>query len=395
MAFRDSESQPLSILMSACVPNRREGGVATIIYSLGSELEKRGHSITYVFQEDLFGSDKVSRRFNELIFAHRLSRYIVSHNGKFSVVNLHAPAGILYGLRRRWFRSLPNPPYVMTLHGLEERRMYVQRREVRKSRAWNFSARNRVWHRLYRAPLYHWSIRNADGAHAYSRDVWNLLQLKYNLDSDRTAYIPNGVDRRFFLARRYDTNAPLKLLYVGTWLDQRGIFYIREALERLAPQIPGLTMTFAGCGCAPETILDFFGPKLTPVILVQPVVPSGQIHELFAAHDVFLFPSLLEGLPSVLLEAMASGMPVITAETCGMPDVVEHDFNGLLVPPADASAIEEAVLRLAASPELRQCLGQAAQQTMTRYTWERSARLLEKLFRHVIGSEGQRSHDRS
>jgi glycosyltransferase involved in cell wall biosynthesis len=129
---------------------------------------------------------------------------------------------------------------------------------------------------------------------------------------------------------------------------------------------------------------------LTSNIVVEPVVPSGKTHELYAAHDVFLFPSLMEGLPSVLLEAMASGMPVITAETCGMPDVVEDDYNGLLVTPADASAIEQAVLRLAASPELRQRLGQTAQQTMSRYTWERSARLLEKLFR-VVNGEGSSS----
>jgi len=111
--------------------------------------------------------------------------------------------------------------------------------------------------------------------------------------------------------------------------------------------------------------------------------------QLFSAHDVLLFPSLMEGLPLVLLEAMASGMPVITSETCGMPDVVENDFNGILVPPANAEAIEEAVLRLANSAELRTRLGQAAQQTMRRYTWERSALMLEKLFQHVLENEGR------
>jgi glycosyltransferase involved in cell wall biosynthesis len=377
-------SEPLRILMSACVPRRREGGVATIIYNLGSELEKRGHTLTYVFQEDLFGQDKIGVRFTELVFARRLNRYIAANRAEFSLVNLHAPAGLLYGLRRRWFASHSDPPYVMTLHGLEERRVHVQSREEKKGRAWNFSFRNRLWQRFYRMPLFGWCIRTADGAHAYSRDVWNLLQLKYNLDAETTAYIPNGVEQRFFQPRRYDTQGPLKLLYAGTWLDQRGIFYIRDALQRLAPQLPGLTMTFAGCGYPPETIREFFGPKLASAIVVQPVVPSGQTHELFAAHDVFLFPSLMEGLPSVLLEAMASGMPVVTAETCGMPDVVEDDFNGLLVLPADAEAIEQAVLRLAASGELRERLGRAAQQTMTRYTWERSAQRLETLFRRVL-----------
>ena len=384
-----SSPQPLRILMSANVPRRREGGVAAIIYNLGRELENLGHSVTYIFREDLFGQDFASPRFNELAFSYRLQRFIVQDPSKFSIVNLHAPSGLFYGLRRRWFGSRRLPPCVMTLHGLEERRVHVQSREVKKGRAWNFSLRNRLWHRFYTFPLYRGAIRTADGAHAYSRDVWNLLQLKYNLDSDRTAYIPNGVDSRFYLPRTYDSDRPLKLLYAGTWLDQRGIFYLRDALQSLAVQLPGLTMTFAGCGYPPETINDFFGPKLTSTVQVQPVVPSERMQDLFAAHDIFLFPSLMEGLPSVLLEAMASGMPVITAETCGMPDVVEDGFNGLLVPPADAAAIEEAVLRLAASPEMRQSLGQAAQRTMARYTWGRSALMLEKLFRRIIAGEGK------
>jgi glycosyltransferase involved in cell wall biosynthesis len=377
--------------MAAPVPRRREGGSAIIAYNLGRGLEQRGHFVTYVFQEDLFGQDRVSTRFSALSFARRLDRYISQNRDKFSIVNLHAPAGLFYGMHRRWFGARNLPPNVMTLHGLEERRVHVQTREEKKGRAWNFNLRNRLWHRFYTFPLYRWTIRTADGAHTYSRDVWNMLQLKYNLDSDRTAYIPNGVEPRFFLSRRYDSSGPLKLLYAGTWLDQRGIFYLRDALERLAPRLPGMTMTFAGCGCPAETIKEFFGPQLASTIVVSPVVPSGQMHELFSAHDIFLFPSLMEGLPSVLLEAMASGMPVITAETCGMPDVVENGFNGLLVAPADSTSIEEAVLRLAASPDLRQRLGQAAQQTMARYTWERSALMLEKLFRHVIASEGQAS----
>src|SRR5438128_206599 len=299
-------SPPMNILMASGVPRRREGGVAAIIYNLGRELDRRGHSVTYIFQEDLIDPTKVQPRFAELIFSFRLSRYIVRNRRKFSVVNLHAPVGFPYGFRRRWFPSSDLPPYVMTLHGLEERRVHVMRREFAKGRAWNFSLKNRLWHRFYIFPRFRWSIRTADGAHAYSRDVWNLLELKYNLDPERTAYIPNGVEPRFRLARRYDNSGPIKLLYAGTWLDQRGIYYLRDALLRLAPQIPGLTMTFAGCGVSSEIIQNFFGPRLASSIVVNPVVPSTKMHELYAAHDVFLFPSLMEGLPSVLLEAMAS-----------------------------------------------------------------------------------------
>jgi glycosyltransferase involved in cell wall biosynthesis len=382
-----SPNQALSILMGSGVPKRREGGVAAIIYNLGRELEKLGHQVTYVFQEDLVEPGSVPQRFNELIFSLRLGQYIARNREKFSIVNLHAPNGFPYGIRRRLRRSAGYPPYVMTLHGLEERRIYVMSREAKKGRAWNYSLGNRLWHRFFHMPRFRWSIRTADGAHTYSRDVWSMLQLKYNLDADRVAYIPNGVDPRFFISREYRDDGRMSLLYAGTWLDQRGIFYIRDALRKVAPQLPGLTMTFAGCGVPSEEIEQFFGTELAGRIAVQSIFPADKMQELYAAHDVFLFPSLMEGLPSVLLEAMATGMPVITTETCGMPDLVENEFNGLLIPPGNASAIEQAVLRLAHSVELRRKLGEAARETMKRYTWERAARKLEALYRHVLALE--------
>jgi glycosyltransferase involved in cell wall biosynthesis len=382
-----SEKTSLSILMASGVPKRREGGVAAIIYNLGSELEKFGHQISYVFQEDLVLPGSVSSRFTEMAFSFRLARYIADNRRKFSIVNLHAPVGFVYGLRRRWLRSGGYPPYVMTLHGLEERRIHVMSREVKKGRAWNYSWKNRLWHRLYHRPRFRASIRTADGAHAYSRDVWNVLQLKYNLDSDRVAYIPSGVEPRFFVPREYRHSGEVRLLYAGTWLDQRGIFYLRDALRNVTQQLPRFTMTIAGGAAPPEEILRFFGDDLAQRIIVRPVIPWESMPQLYAEHDIFVFPSLMEGLPSVLLEAMATGMPVITTETCGMPDVVEDEVNGRLIPPGNAAAIEEAILYFANSPELREKLGAAARETMKRYTWERAARKLEALYRRVLAAE--------
>src|SRR5271168_1711087 len=116
---------PLRILMASGVPKRREGGVAAIIYNLGRELERLGHCVTYVFQEDLVEPGSVSPRFNELAFSFRLAGHVIANRRKFSIVNLHAPVGFPYGFRRRWHRGRDYPPYVMTLHGLEERRVHV------------------------------------------------------------------------------------------------------------------------------------------------------------------------------------------------------------------------------------------------------------------------------
>ena len=265
-----AQLSPLSILMAAQVPRRREGGGATIIYNLGRELEKRGHSVTYIFSGRPVRPGQNFPTFQRALVSP--AAWTVTSPKPRQILDRQYSCSLpvsFYGIHRHWFGSRDLPPYVMTLHGLEERRIHVQSREAKKGRAWNFNLRNRLWHRFYTFPLYRWAIRTADGAHTYSRDVWNILQLKYNLDSDRTAYIPNGVEPRFFLPRRYDSFGPLKLLYAGTWLDQRGIFYLRDALERLAPQLPGMTMTFAGCGCPSEVIKDFFGPNLASTVVVQ------------------------------------------------------------------------------------------------------------------------------
>jgi glycosyltransferase involved in cell wall biosynthesis len=371
---------PMEILMAAGVPKRREGGVAAVIYNFGRELEGLGHHATFLFYDDLMAESEMTGRFRDLRFAARLARHVRENRGKYSVVNFHAPVGCVFGVLRKLLPSAGDPPYVMTLHGLEERRIHVMRREEEKGRAWHFSLGNRLWHRMYHQPRFYFSIKTADRAHCYSRDVWTILQLKYDMDADKVAYIPNGVEERFFVARDYMDRKPIRLLYAGTWLDQRGIFYLRDALHRLNAKFPDWTLTIAGAGVSADALHTFFGDALREKIRVVPVVPADQMPQLYTDHDIFVFPSLMEGLPSVLLEAMATGMAVVTTETCGMADVVEDGWNGLLIPPADAAALEAAILRLCESPEVRKRLGRAAQEVMRRHTWSKSARRLEQVF---------------
>jgi glycosyltransferase involved in cell wall biosynthesis len=374
----------MEILMAAGVPRRREGGVAAVVYNLGRELEGLGNHVTYLFWEDLLTETEMAGRFRDLRFAVRLARHIRGEASKYSVVNLHAPTGFAYGVLRRFSPSNGNPPYVMTLHGLEERRMHAMSREARKGRAWHFSLKNRLWQYVYHLPRFHLAIRTADRAHCFSRDVWTILQLKYNLDADRVNYVAQGVEERFFVHREYPERKPVRLLYAGSWLDQRGIFYLRDALRKLNNDFSDWTLTIAGPGVTSDELKEFFGTGLAEQVVVVPVVPSGEMPRLYAEHDVFVFPSLMEGLPLVLLEAMAGGLPVVTTETCGMVDFVEDGTTGLLVPPANAPALEDALLRLCQCHDLRQRLGRAAQEFMRRHTWKKSAERLERVFTSTL-----------
>jgi glycosyltransferase involved in cell wall biosynthesis len=384
----------MRILIAAYVPKRREGGVAGIANSVGSGLEQRGHHVEYLFTGDLPTAPYVPGRFKELEFAIELARLIRRDPTRYSVVNIHAPAGCAYGVLKYLSPSLRKngPAYVMTLNGLEERRIYSMKREAKKGKAFHFSFKNRLWQRIYHMPRFYFSIKTADHALCVGREVWTLSQVKYDLDPDQVTYSPSGVAERFFIQREYSKTASTRLLFAGTWLDQRGIYYLRDALRNLATRLPGLRLTIAGCGSDVETIKSFFDPELRPLLDVISMVPYYQMPSLFAQNDIFVLPSLMEGMSLALQEAMASGMAVITTETCGMIDSVENDFNGFLIPPADSYALENAIWKLSQNPELRARFGKAAQDTVRRrFTWARTIDSVEHACANALRRVGRES----
>ncbi|HXN50691.1 MAG TPA: glycosyltransferase family 4 protein [Candidatus Acidoferrum sp.] len=369
----------MKILIAAPVPKLREGGVSNVVHNMAEGLRARGHEVSCLFREDVVPGISGVQRFETVNFALRLASELAKRGQTFDVVNIHAPAGFAYGLLRRW-RAAKLPPYVMLLHGIEERRNHAMLREAKKGRAWYFGFRNRLWQHIYHMPLYRWSIVTADQAVVINRETWSILQLKYNREAGRVWYIANGVESRFFCQRQHRDGPALRLLFAGTWLDHKGVYYLRDAFEALTKLLPELRLTIACCGAETNTVKSLFAPAARERVEVIRFVPSTEMPALYARHDIFVLPSLMEGMPIVLLEAMAMAMPVVTTETCGMMDIVEDGYNGLLAKPADAAGIVAAVRRMAESRELRARLGCVAQETMKRHTWARVAEELEKVF---------------
>ena len=121
--------------MISGVPGKAEAGVAGIVYNLAKELEGLGHSVKPMFFEDILPQQKWPTRFRTVEFAKKVSEFAESQKTEFDIVNIHAPFGFWYGAQRQKRGSTAGPPYVMTMHGLEERRNYAMGREARKGRA--------------------------------------------------------------------------------------------------------------------------------------------------------------------------------------------------------------------------------------------------------------------
>ena len=205
-------------------------------------------------------------------------------------------------------------------------------------------------------------LRGADCLVALSAREADILARRYEVPRDRFVVIPNGLDLSLYGPGQRRDREPgrIELLAVGQLVDYKGHQYLLEALGRLAPRHPGLRLTMVTHQprlrpqfeelCGRLGIADrvtFAGP-----------FPTAELVERYRSCDILVQPSLAECFPVTVLEAMASGKPVIATDVGGVAEEVGD--AGIVVPPRDAAALEMAIERLALSPEERGRLGDLA-----------------------------------
>jgi glycosyltransferase involved in cell wall biosynthesis len=220
------------------------------------------------------------------------------------------------------------------------------------------------------------------------------------LSQARMSVIPRGIDltafaevdrddaRRMIRAELSLPESALILLNLGREQPQKGQRFLIEAMSRIVESVPEAVLLIAG------------SPGLHSQVLRQNVADRGlratvrflgrreDIPQLFGASDLFVFPSLYEGLGVSLLEAMAAGLAVITTDRPPMSEVVDNGLNGVLVPPGDPTALAEAVLALAGDPSARQRMGEAARSVVAaRFSIDTTAHQVERLYSEVLEIE--------
>lgn len=216
--------------------------------------------------------------------------------------------------------------------------------------------------------LYQAGGRVADGFIAVSSDVAASVRAAYHPPPGRLVVIPNGVDiERYAEAvdreavRRsigVPPDAPM-VIVVAKLMTQKGHAVLLDALPRVLAREPALRTVFVGEG-------DLRGELETRVAaggMAGSVIFAGNrgdIPQLLAAGDLFVLPSLWEGLPMALLEAMATGMPVVASAVSGTREVIEPGRSGLLVPVGEPEMLADAMLMVLTDPQAAASLGAAA-----------------------------------
>jgi glycosyltransferase involved in cell wall biosynthesis len=217
-------------------------------------------------------------------------------------------------------------------------------------------------------PLGRWLIRSVF-AHAAVlialSEQWRSWLLEI-CASARIEVLVNAVALPDLSAVRRGESAEPTLLFLGDISRSKGVFELVRALARVSAQFPRLKLLCGGVGSVKElrALCDELG--LADRVSFPGWLGAERKRAELAGATAFVLPSHAEALPMALLEAMSWSLPVITTPVGGIPQVIEHEVNGLLVRPGDIEGTAAAIAQLMREPALRERLGSAARRTIER-----------------------------
>ena len=350
------------------------GGAGNASAHIAAQFEKLGHKVAVVTsrfgklphrEQDknitVFRVPSIRRRqdrsnpLEQIIFLLSASFWTLSLVPHFRPNATLAFFGVPSGAVAWLIKMIYKVPYVISMRG----------GDVPGFRPYDFH----FYHKLI-SPFLRIIWKNASAVIANSN---GLRQLAHAFESRfEIPIIPNGVDLELYKTVERDRSSP-RLLSVGRIVHQKGLDLAMHALGGLkgfdwewriagdGPQMAALQSLAQELGI--EDRVFFLGWQA-----------REQILESYRQANLFLFPSRHEGMPNAILEAMASGLPVIATCIAGNEELVVEGETGFLVPPEDVEALQDALKKILSDPALRQQMGGASRRRVeANYSWESTA----------------------
>lgn len=249
----------------------------------------------------------------------------------------------------------------------------------------------------FRQWINRWSGPLTDGVICVSEQVRAFAEQQIGLPPQKLTVIPNGIELQRFdrlpsqaeVRRRFGLPQTSTVMgAIGRPRPVKGYRYLIDAFAQLAPAHPALTLLLVGNG--PERA------ALTEQARQKGLVDRAfflddqtDIPALLPALDLLVAPSLWEGMPMVVLEAMAARLPVVATRVGGTPDVVADGETGLLVAPSDAMQLAQSIERLLVDPGLRQQMGRAGRaRAEQNFSIEQNVAQTQALYERLVRKTG-------
>lgn len=359
----------MRICMVMSTPFPPEEGIGNYVYNLSKKLIEKGNKITVITRssslrsqtDHIDGIDVFWVSFIPVypfyihvhgIFVNRMFKRLES---KFDIVHLHTPLVPLIKT------SLPVVTTVHTPMLTDTRSIDVITLR---------SIIERLMGRFVSYPIELKLLKRADMITTVSHSVAQELK-EYGVDPNEVTVIANGVDENLFtptqnkIGERY-------ILFTGRLGYRKGLFDLIECGRHICKEYTDVSFVIPGKG----NLLDKLQKRVKEMGLQERFKFLGYVNrekliQLYQNATVYVMPSHYEGLPTVLLEAMACGLPVVATAVSGNLDVVSDGENGILIPPKEPKKMADAISMLLDDDKTRRRLGESARRTIEeRYTWD-------------------------
>jgi len=354
------------------------GGAANAAANLAREFVKLGHKVLVMTagarageeQQNGFKILRVSKRkridgagfwemFKFIFWSIWRKNSVVDFNSDMIIAFFGLPAGFI-----AWrFKKAFGAPYIVSLRGADVPGfMPVMYGKYHSLTLWLTKI---VW-------------KNAKAVVANSRGLMELAQKTAEKIGVKVGIIPNGVNVNFFWsAAEKEKMGKFKILFVGRLTSQKGADTLLRSIGELINRGFGDKIECEIVGDGPlcgelEALAKDLG--IGSVVTFSGWLDRNKLPEEYRSADVFVLPSADEGMPNVILEAMASGLPVIATRISGNEELVKDGENGYLVPPKDASALADKIELLINNKNLSEELGKKSLELARKYSWEGVAR---------------------
>jgi glycosyltransferase involved in cell wall biosynthesis len=227
-------------------------------------------------------------------------------------------------------------------------------------------------------------LKNASAVIALTEHMKGAMQALYSRD---VVVVPNGINLGKDTGRQSEGGNPGKrVLFVGRLHPVKGIRYLLGAMSIVHRDMPGAKLILVGDGEERElleSLTDSLG--LRECVEFAGRVPHERVQDYMNQAEVFVLPSLSEGFPVTILEAMACGLPVVATRVGGIPDILEDGTNGYLVDAMNQEQIAEALLKFLRDEELWKGVSDKNREAAEKYRWDTVAAILEGVYQDSLG----------
>lgn len=233
-------------------------------------------------------------------------------------------------------------------------------------------------------PYFLWKLIHISPSHitAISRYLKERAA-RLGVSESRISKIPNGVDLTEIqpLLSHQRAKIPKRIVSVGRLSWEKGHEYLISAMPIIRAHFGDAHLVIVGSGAEEEKLRNLVRAlDLGGCVFFRGALPHGRAMSEAATAEIFVGPSLAEGLGIVFLEAQALGVPVVGTYVGGIPDAVENEVTGLLVPPKDPQAIAEAIKRIWSDDELAKRMVAAAKERIKNFSWDKITEQVSSLY---------------